>query len=184
MEYLKKILTKTGWLSLVESLVFAIIGIVLIQNPEGSVKVISYILGIAFILIGAYKIIAHLASDEKGNIYDYSIVYGIMAIIIGIIMMVFSGAISTLFGVIVGVWIIYSAILRASSSIKLKEFGTSKIWILSLVLSVLMLICGIYIIANASKIAAAIGVFILIYSIIDIVENIIFINNVKEISKV
>src|SRR5574344_2246250 len=180
MEYLKKLLKKTGWLSLVESVIFAIIGIVLIQNPEGSVKVISYILGISFIISGAYKIIAHLAEKQTGNLYDYSVVYGLMAIIIGIIMMVFSGAISTLFGVIVGIWIIYSAILRASSSIKLKEISDSKIWIVSIVLSVLMLICGIYIIANASKIAAAIGIFVLIYSIIDIVENIIFLKNVSE----
>lgn len=184
MEYLKKILTKTGWLSLVESLVFAIIGIVLIQNPEGSVKVISYILGISFIVIGVYKIIAHLVAKEKGNLYDYSVVFGLMAIVIGIVMIVFSGAISTLFGVIVGIWIIYSAILRASSSIKLKELDSSKIWIISLVLSALMLICGIYIVANASKIVAAIGVFILIYAIIDIIENIIFLKNVNEFNKI
>ena len=183
MEYLKKILTKTGWLSLVESLIFAIIGIVLIQNPEGSIKVISYILGIGFIVIGVYKILAHLASKEQGNLYDYSIIYGIMAIVIGIVMIIFSGAISTLFGVIVGIWIIYSAILRASSSIRLKDLNSSKIWIFSLILSVLMLVCGIYIVANASKIAAAIGVFILIYAIIDIIENVIFLRNVNGFSK-
>lgn len=183
MEYLKKLLTKTGWISLVESIVFAIIGIVLIQNPEGSVKVISCILGIIFILIGVYKIIVHLAEKETGNLYDYSVVFGLMAIVIGIIMMAFSRTISTLFGIIIGIWIIYSAILRASTSIRLKELGDSKIWIFSLILSTIMLICGIYVVVNASKIAAAIGVFVLIYSIIDIIENVIFLKNVNETSK-
>lgn len=183
MEYLKKILTKTGWFSLVESLIFAIIGIVLIQNPKGTVEVISYILGICFMVIGVYKIIVHLAAKEKGNLYDYSIVFGLMAIVIGIIMIAFSKDIYKFFSIIVGIWIIYSAILRASSSIKLRELVESKVWICSLILSALMLICGIYIIANTYTLGVAIGVFILIYAIIDIIENVIFLKNVNTVTK-
>ena len=34
MEYLEKIFKRTGWTSLLTSLVFAILGILLITNPE------------------------------------------------------------------------------------------------------------------------------------------------------
>ena len=44
-----------------------------------------------------------------------------------------------------------------------------------------MLICGIYIVANSGAIVSTIGVFVLIYSIIDIIENIIFLKNVNDI---
>ena len=59
MEYFEKIMKKTGWTSLLSSIVFAILGIILITNPEGTVKFVSAILGIMFILAGAYKIISY-----------------------------------------------------------------------------------------------------------------------------
>ena len=40
MESLKKIFKKTGWVSILESLIFAILGIVLVCKPEGTVKFI------------------------------------------------------------------------------------------------------------------------------------------------
>ena len=49
MEYIKNLLKKTGWISLVESVIFAIIGLILICNPEQSIQVIYTILGIIFI---------------------------------------------------------------------------------------------------------------------------------------
>lgn len=180
MEYLKNILKKTGWASLVESAIFAIIGIILIQNPEGTLKVISYILGIIFILIGAYKIVVHIMEKQSGGLYNYSFIYGVMAIVIGIITIAFSSTIGNLFRIIIGIWIIYSALLRVNSALKLRAYKTN-VWIYAIVLAAVMLICGIYVVANSGAIVSTVGVFVLIYSIIDIVENIIFLKNVDSI---
>lgn len=65
MEYFEKIMKKTGWTSLLSSIVFAILGIILITNPEGTVKFVSAILGIMFILAGAYKIISYYQTKEN-----------------------------------------------------------------------------------------------------------------------
>lgn len=180
MEFLQKMLKKTGWISLIESIIFAIIGIVLMQNPEGTVKFITYVLGILFILAGIYKIIAYIYEKGQGGLYNYNLVYGIMAVVIGIITMVFSGTIGALFRIIIGVWIIYSSLLRMTTSFRLRSLN-SNVWIVSLVLSIIMLICGIYVIVNSGAIVATIGLFILIYSIIDIIENLIFLKNVDNI---
>ena len=64
MEYFEKIMKKTGWTSLLSSIVFAILGIILITNPEGTVKFVSAILGIMFILAGAYKIISYYQVEK------------------------------------------------------------------------------------------------------------------------
>ena len=56
MEAIEKILKKTGWSSLITSVIFAIIGSILIAKPEGTVKIASYIIGIIFIFAGIYKI--------------------------------------------------------------------------------------------------------------------------------
>ena len=44
MEYLEKIFKKTGWISILESVIFAILGAILIWKPIETVRFISYIL--------------------------------------------------------------------------------------------------------------------------------------------
>ena len=65
MEYLEKIFKRTGWTSLLTSLVFAILGILLITNPEGSTKVVSLIVGILFIIVGLYKLVDYCLTRGK-----------------------------------------------------------------------------------------------------------------------
>ena len=181
MEYIEKILKKTGWSSLLTSIIFAILGIVLIVNPVGTVKIVSYILGIMFALVGIYKIVNYLKNKEKYNLYNYDLAYGIIAIILGIITIVYSSQIGKLFGILIGIWIVYSAIIRMNLALKLKVIDSS-IWIYSLIIAIIMLLCGIYIIFDSSAIIITIGTVILIYSILDIIESIIFIANIKKIS--
>lgn len=93
MEYLEKIFKRTGWTSLLTSLVFAILGILLITNPEGSTKVVSLIVGILFIIVGLYKLVDYCLTRGKYNFYNYDIAYGIIAIILGIITIVYKSQI-------------------------------------------------------------------------------------------
>ena len=65
MEYFEKIMRKSGCASLLSSIVFAVLGIVLISNPEGTIKFVSAILGIMFILAGVYKIISYYQNKGK-----------------------------------------------------------------------------------------------------------------------
>ena len=59
MEYLKELLKKSGWMSIVESIIFAILGIVLVCRPDEVMSIIAYIIGAIFIVIGAIKIIIY-----------------------------------------------------------------------------------------------------------------------------
>ena len=180
MDNLKKILKKSGWISILESVIFAIIGMVLVIKPEGTIKFCAYVLGIIFICVGIYKIINYYSTKDDNDFYNYNVVYGIIAIIIGIVTMVYSSTIGSIFRIIIGIWIIYSALIRISSSIKLKNMGL-KVWSYSFVLAIIMLICGIYITLNSGVIVVTIGIMIITYSIIDIIEDIIFMKNIKEI---
>ena len=92
----------------------------------------------------------------------------------------YSGAIETIFRIIIGVWIIYMAFVRMNFALKIRALD-SKISISTLFLSILMLICGIYIISNSGALILTIGYIMIIYSIIDIIENIIFMKNIKDI---
>lgn len=181
MEYLEKVLKKTGWSSLITSIVFAILGIILIRDPEETLKVISSILGIMFIIIGAHKILNYIENKGKYNFYNYDMAYGIIAIVLGIITIAYSTQIGTLFRILIGLWIIYSAVVRISLSLKLKVID-SPIWYYSLIIALVILTCGIYTVCNSGVVIMTVGVIVLIYSILDIIESIIFLSNVSKIS--
>ena len=180
MQYLKDLLKKSGWMSIAESLVFAILGIILIWQKDAIMSMIAYILGAVFILLGIIKVVNYLQTKSKSDLYNYELVYGIMAVIIGIVIMVYSSTISKIFGIKIGMWIVYSSVVRASSALKLKQIK-SNIWIYSLVIAVVMLICGLVVIFNTGAIPATIGAIMITYAVLDIIENVIFINNVKKL---
>lgn len=180
MEYLEKFLKKTGWSSLLSSVVFAILGIILIVNPEGTVKLISGILGTMFILIGLYKLATYFANREDNNFYDLNLAYGIIAVILGIVTIVYTREIGSIFRILIGIWIIYSSITRMNLSVRLKAID-SKVWLYSLIIALAMFICGLYIIFTANVIIITIGTIILIYSILDIIESVLFLNNVSKL---
>ena len=124
MEFLKKILKKTGWASILESIIFAILGIVLVCNPVGTVKLITGILGTIFIVIGICKIINYFISRENNNFYNYDLIYGLTTIVIGIIAMVYMNIIGSVFRIIIGVWIVYTSFVRVNSAIQIKRIGS------------------------------------------------------------
>ena len=182
MEYLDGVLKKTGKASLVSSIIFAILGIILIAYPEGTVKFISYVIGIMFIAVGLYKGINYIKNKEIYNMFNYDMALGIIAIIIGAVTIAYSNQIGAIFRIMIGIWIVYSAIIRMSLSAKLKVIE-SNTWIYSLIIAFAMIICGVFIICNSGAIVVTIGTIILIYSILDIIESIIFLKNVNSLTK-
>lgn len=180
METIEKIFKKTGWISILTSIIFAVLGGILIWKPNETIKVISYILGSIFIIIGIAKTINYFLSKGKYELYNYNLVFGLMAVVLGIITICCSDTIGAIFRIIIGIWIVYSSLVRFNLSLKLKSMDV-KMWIYSLILAMLMFVCGLYIALNSGSVVMTIGIVMVIYSIIDIVEDVIFMKNVKEI---
>ena len=176
---LEKFLKKSGWTDLILSLIFIIFGIILIANPEVVMASISIILGVIFIALGIMKIANYFYTSKMDN---YFLAVGIISIIIGIVIMFFSDVIASFFRILIAVWIIYSGIMNLQITISWKDYK-SKLWIFSIILSILTLLAGIYILVNSGAIFQTIGVIILGYGIMDVIENIIFIKKVDNYLK-
>ena len=177
---MKNLLKKSGWVNILVSIIFAIIGIFMIVKTDSALKIISYILGGLFILIGLVKCIDYFASKGKYDFYNYDLMYGIIAIIIGLITIFCSGLIESMFRFIIAFWIIYSGLMRLSLSLKLH---TAKInmWNVSLIFSIIMIIGGIYMLFQNGALVLTIGIIMLIYSISDLIESVIFVKHVDEL---
>lgn len=178
-EYLKKCLKKEAWESIGSAIIFMILGIIIVNNPSATIATFSYIVGGLFILVGVFKTINYFVEKGSKDFFNYDLVYGIIAIVIGIIFVMQFSLLNTIFRILVAVWLIYGALIRGTTSIKMKNFDIKSWWVV-LISAVLMLIAGIYIIANANILVMSIGIIMIAYAVIDLIDGILFIFNVNK----
>ena len=170
----KEFLKRSGWTDLIISLIFILFGIMLMARPETIMAIISNVLGLIFIAMGILKIIQYYST---GKINKYLIPMSTILIIVGIVVMFCTEIILSLFRILIAIWIIYTGIMNFHTSIVWKEYK-SKLWVTTLILSFVMILAGIYVLVNSGAIIQTIGIILVLYGIVDIIENIIFIKKV------
>lgn len=170
----KKFLKKSGWTDIIISIIFILFGIMLISRPEAIVSIISILLGAIFIVMGVLKIIDYYSNGKQDN---YLIAISVAMILIGIIIMFCADIILSAFRILIAIWIIYSGILNLQTTIVWKDYK-SRLWLLTLLLSIATIGVGIYVLVNTGAIMQTIGIAILVYSIVNIIESFIFIKKV------
>ena len=170
----EKFLKKSSWSDIVVSLIFILFGILLIARPDSIISVISILLGGIMIIIGGLKLIDYFSNDRKDS---YLLAISVVAIIAGIVVMFCSDIILSVFRILIGIWIIYSGIMNLQTAIVWKDYK-SRLWLTSLILSILTIIAGIYILVNSGAILQTIGIIIVTYGIIEIIESVIFIKKI------
>ena len=152
--------------SLISSILFLLIGIILFTNPNGIVSFISYILGIVTIIIGIIKIIS-AQKDVKASNHDSVLTFGIICIVIGIILIFCGSIIELVLRFFMGAWILISGINKMVLALNLK--ATSKIWNKLLIISIILIIIGIYVIVRSNLVFSTIGLIMIIFSIFSII---------------
>lgn len=171
---------KTGLVSIVTSIVFAVLGLILMYNPSQVLTIVCYILGTVFIIIGGLKVIAYFMAKGKYDLYNYDLAFGIIAIVAGIVVIFASETIMKILAIIIGIWIIYSGLVRLGLALKLRK-AKSDFWIAVAVIAAIMIICGLYMVIDSSVIVSTIGLVMLIYAILDIIEGVIYMKTVKQL---
>ena len=165
--------------SLISAIVFLIIGALLFTNPGGVVKFISYIIGTIIIIIGLFNLLKYFSLKKQNIIINSFLVTSIICLVIGFLAIICSGAVETSIRYIMGAWILFSGINRLILSLNLMNQKFPYLAIL--ILSIAMILCGLYIILKTNLVFKMIGLFIMIYSIFEIVGYILYSKNDKNI---
>ena len=93
-----------------------------------------------------------------------------------------TGIILSVFRIIVGIWITYSGVMNLQTVIAWKDLK-SRLWLATAIGACILIIAGIYVLANSGAILQTIGTIIIIYGVIDIIERIIFIKKIDNYLK-
>lgn len=178
---MKDIFKRTAIISILTSIVFAILGIIMIANPVATIEIVASVLGITIIVIGAEKIIGYFVLRGNQDFFNYELIYGIIAILFGIIIMTHASTFAAIVRIIIGIWIVYAGLMKINMSLKLKAVGI-KSWTIVLTLSIISLLAGILVMfTNTASIVIVTAVVMIIYAIADIIDEFIFMKNLDKI---
>lgn len=171
----EKFLKRTNWTDIVISVLFVILGVLLIVKPSEMMSVISILLGMVLFIIGFLKLVDYFTSKDKE---DYLLTFALVAAVLGVIVLFCSDVITGIFRAALGIWIIISGIRNFQTTLVWKEVK-SGLWTVTLLCAMLMIIAGIVILVSTTLAFRIVGIVIVIYAVLDIIARSIFIKKFK-----
>ena len=171
---LEKFLKRSNWTDIIISIIFVLFGVLLIAKPDETVGAISIILGILFISMGVLKLVEYYTSDDRE---DWLLTIALITVVVGVVILFASNAILSVFRVILGIWIIATGIMDLQTTLVWKEVK-SPYWTVAVLLSILMMLAGIVILVNQNIVFKTVGIIVVIYSILDIIDRVIFMRKI------
>ena len=171
--------------SIVISALLMVLGIVIFLYPNISLKVFSYGISLVLILFGIYLIVIDNKSRGFSLLVDFSL-FGITLLLLGIVLLIYPSTLAVLIPIFLGMWFITNGIIKLKFTSLLASVSDYS-WILSLIMSILSIVCGILFIINpldgAEVIVSFVGILLFVYSLSDIVDMCIFKKNINVIKK-
>ena len=172
---MENIMTKLLKSSIWSSIALVVLGLLLIFYSELTILSISYVIGGILIAIGVIALLKYISNINKDIKNEIDIVYGIGTIILGIIVISNPKAIASIIPFVLGVLIVINSTAKIDYSFKLRK-NKNSLWISTLVVALIALVCGVLLIFNpfagAEFITKIIGAILLIYAILDIISTI------------
>ena len=171
--------------NLIYSILFFVFGIILLTSTENLISIASKVIGSILVIIGIVKLIVYIYMKGKlGNYKLSELILGIIIVGCGVLLILYSDALSFAIRTIVGMWILFSGINKIILALTIKAVDKTgfKVYLTT---SIIMILLGILLITGLFD--KVIGLFIIGYSIAEIVNYIYFIsrgkNNFQKTSK-
>lgn len=167
-----KALKKLFGVSLVTSLIFLIFGIFLVFRTEGTIQLIASCIGVILLINGGFSLIKYFKYGKEDH-FNVELIYGIVAIIAGFILILNPKTVASILPFILGIYFIITGVTKLKYALEIREYKKENP-VFMLILSILTIVCGVLFIVNpfggAVAITQVIGIFMIVYSILDIVN--------------
>jgi uncharacterized membrane protein HdeD (DUF308 family) len=162
---------RSWWVVLIFGLITVAMGIVITFHPGGTVRVLAILVGIWLLVLGIFKIVSAIGeSGESGGSRFGTALMGLLAVLIGLLVLHHSFETVAIVGFIVGVFWVVGGLAELFSGFTHEAEGhrAGRI-VLGLVGTVIGILCLVYPGLSLSILAVLLGIGILIYGIVEIV---------------
>lgn len=159
--------------SLIYSIILLVLGIFLTFNSSGVLNTIFNIMGILVILFGIYRFFVYYRLKSQLKVDDSSILMSaIMSILFGVLIILLSNVLTTTIQIITGIWLLFVGISRLSEAdiTNIKD----KRNLIAVIGAAIIILLGLYTIFSENVLFVALGIILIIYSILDIINYIRF----------
>lgn len=181
-----KLMNKFFRSSMITSGFLMVLGILLLFQSEITILSISYVLGAILIAIGVLAIIRFIKNTNNSTKSELDIVYGVVTVILGLLIIQNPQAIASIIPIILGITIIINSATKLQYSFELKANKNNQ-WKATMLVSIISTICGVVLLFNPFKgavlLTQVVGIFIIIYSVLDIISTIAIKKNVADIKE-
>ena len=145
-----------------------VVGICLLLWGQKLLDIITIVFGSILILYGLYNLIMQLKNKDKKTL---AIIYAVILLVIGIILVAKPNILSLIISFIVGIYIVISSISSLSLVLNSKRSANYKLQIgLSIVLLIIGILCIVGKFLVPGIILQFIGLMLIIYSIVNIIN--------------
>lgn len=145
-----------------------ITGVILVARPNESVQLISILLGVMVILLGAGAWVTYFTKFHTA----YLAVLGTMAVVGGIILCVKYKSIISFVIFMFGIFVIVSGVVDFVSAIDARR-NDLKSWLFSIVMSVALIILGLIVVVNPFNsvmlLTRLLGISLIAYAVADLI---------------
>ena len=163
------------------TIVFLLVGGILIVKPDISFNIISYLIGASLIVSGIYLFII---DSKTKNIFINVFLYAILLTLIGILIILNPITLKVILPIFLGLWFLISGIFKIRLDIYMKD---EPYFILSLITNIITVICGVILLINpvesVSAITISLGIIIVVSRISSLIDIIIFKKNINSLVK-
>lgn len=139
---------KVGYIIL--SLLFCVIGILLMVLPEFSPGALGRLLGIGMILFGAVKLVGYFSKDLFRLAFQYDLAFGILLIALGVITLVRPKDALSFLCVMFGIPVLADGLFKVQIALDARAFGIHRWWLI-LVLAILSGGFGVALVVRPSE---------------------------------
>lgn len=146
------------------------LGLLFIIFPRETTAAACYVLGAVMILFGLAKIVGYFSKDLFRLAFQFDLALGLMAIILGVLVICYPNALQAMLPYVVGVYAIIDGIAKFQISVDAKRFGYKKWWIL-IVFALLTTAAGVLLIVYPAAGTDVLLILLGISLILDGAEN-------------
>ena len=153
----------------VSSIAYILIGIVKLALPELASDIMSYVVGLALVVMGILRIVFRFIRKDASRVFQNDIATGVVLVAGGIYLFVNTEFLGSWLPVLLGFAVVFDSIIKLQHSFDLSKFKF-EYWGVGLIVSMVTGVMGVLLIIFGVEVNA---VFFAIVLIIDGIANII-----------
>lgn len=167
---------------LFSTVITLILGIILAYSPEGSIKVITGIIALMFLLIGILQLVDYIKQSKLEKMMSLSLILGILLTAVGVYLFINLESLANFITTLIGIAILIKSLFKLQYAFNIRDISDK--WFYNLIVGIAGIVIGIILLVNpfssAKLFLRIIGIIFILGSIIELVETFMVLKTIED----